>query len=107
MGIFCMSIDSDATDRWIEEDSTGEVCIAPLREGCLLLEVSLDRREVLLLEHVVDLLISRSEVFVLLIVYRVIGAPCAALHGVTHCNGGLASPCRVGSDRLIPARRVG
>ena len=104
---FRKCVDSDATDRWIEEDSAGEVCIAPLCEGCLLLEVSFDRREVLLLEHVVDLLISRSEVFVLLIVYRVIGAPSTALHRVTHRNGGLATSCSIGSDRLVPTRRVG
>ena len=78
---------SDATDRWIEEDTAGEVCIAPLGEGCLFLEVALDCRKVLLLEHVVNLLISRLEVLILLIVYRVIGA---TLHRVTHRNRTLA-----------------
>ena len=59
---------SDATDRRIKEDTSREVSVTPLCEGSLFLEVSLDCREILLLKHIVNLLISRLEVLVLLIV---------------------------------------
>ena len=78
---------SEAIDRWIEVDPAGEVCIAPLREGCFLLEVPLDLREVLLLHEVVETAIGRTEVILRVrVVHRRLDA-CAL--GRRFCDLGL------------------
>jgi hypothetical protein len=72
---------SNTTDWWIEEYATREVSIAPLRERCLLLEVTLDSREVLLLQNVMILLISCSEMIIIL--HCIEGAWPTATHGIS------------------------
>ena len=68
-------------------DPAGEVCIAPLREGCFLLEVPLDLREVLLLHEVVETAIGRTEVILRVrVVHRSLDA-CAL--GRRFCDLGL------------------
>jgi len=44
-GVSCR--ESDAVNRGVEEDATGEVGVGPLRERSLFLEVALVRTEVL------------------------------------------------------------
>ena len=55
-------LQSYATDRGIEEDARVEVCIAPLGERSLLLEVFLDASEVLRVKSAVSHLISGPKV---------------------------------------------
>ena len=56
---------SETADGRVKEDATREVGIAPLSEGCLLFEISLDSREVLLLWRFEILVIGRLEVIVI------------------------------------------
>lgn len=56
---------SNATHRWVEENTTREVGVTPLGEGRLLLEVLLNGRKVLLHERVVVVLVSRPEMLVI------------------------------------------
>lgn len=76
-----MCLFSNATDWWVEEHATRKVSIAPLRERCLLLEVTLDGREVLLLQSIMILLISCSEM--LIVIHCIEGTCPTAPHGVS------------------------
>ena len=49
-------------------DTTGEICVAPLSEGSLFLEILLHRSEILLLQSLVVTLISRLERSIVIII---------------------------------------
>lgn len=59
LDLFCCV--SETTDRWIEEDSSGEVGVVELSEGSLLLEVPLHCCEVMLVFQLVEGLVGRAE----------------------------------------------
>ena len=45
-------------------NAAGEVCIVPLRERSLFLEVLFDRREILLIHNIMEALVSRPELII-------------------------------------------
>ena len=55
---------SNSARRRVEEDTAREVGIAPLCEGCLLLEVSLDVGEILCIQPIMILLVCCTEMLV-------------------------------------------
>ena len=78
---------SESTDRRVEEDPAREVRVAPLREGCLLLEVALDCGVVLRIKHIMILLIGRLELLVLEVFYSVVLPTSGALRALIHLFG--------------------
>ena len=63
-------VSSKTIDRGIEVHAACEVCVGPLRERCLLLEVLLHLREVLMLQKIVEAPVRRAEVILPIVVYR-------------------------------------
>ena len=66
--MYCIA-SSETVDRRIEVHATCEVCVGPLRERCLLLEVFLYLGEVLMLEKIVEAPVRRAEVIVLIVIH--------------------------------------
>ena len=77
---------SNSINRRVEENTAGEVRVAPLSERRLLLEILFYGREVLLLENIVVALICCTEV---LVVERAVAI--RVLRRIPHCADILAS----------------
>ena len=64
-----MFVCSETIDRWIEVHTACEVCVGPLRERRLLLEVFLHLGEVLMLHELVEASVRRAEVILAIVVH--------------------------------------